>query len=215
MAAVPCEKAAKAALRKVQRRCLPHGCDLPWGGSAFGTMRQGEAGKLRTKGRQTPRITAECLGPRTSRGTPPAQNVTRKDEDGRGPPRYITAKAYIDGICVGRRITGKRPDEYRSAGVRMKARKREEQAMSSTNEMPGKPACRDLFEVLRTKTGAPYISDMRFLHREAAIRAAAKEQTDAYSLREWNDALDYFLSHPGCSSTKEAKRVFMRAAQSL
>lgn len=66
--------------------------------------------------------------------------------------------------------------------------------------------------MLRAKTGASYISDMRLTHRESAIRAAAKEDADAYSLREWNDALDYFLSHPGCSSAKEAKRVFLLAA---
>lgn len=51
--------------------------------------------------------------------------------------------------------------------------------MSSVNETPGKPAYRDLFEVLCAKTGAPYISDMRLAYRRAAIWAAAKEQAVA------------------------------------
>ena len=87
--------------------------------------------------------------------------------------------------------------------------------MSSVNETPGKPAYRELFEVLCAKTGAPYISDMRLAYRRAAIWAAAQEKADAYSLHEWNDALDYLLSHPACSSIEEAKQVFVKAARLL
>lgn len=87
--------------------------------------------------------------------------------------------------------------------------------MSPAKEATGRLACRDLFESLRAKTGAPYISDMRFCYRELAIQSAAQEKADAYSLHEWNDALDYLLSHPACSSIEEAKQVFVKAARLL
>ena len=87
--------------------------------------------------------------------------------------------------------------------------------MLPANEKPDRETCGDLFEALRVKTGATYISDMRFSYRESAIRVAAKERADAYSLHAWNDALDYFLSHPACSSIEEAKQIFVQAARLL
>ena len=73
---------------------------------------------------------------------------------------------------------------------------------------------KDLFEALRQRTGADYISDLRYsLHREKAIAILAGERAEDFPLRLWNDAVQYLLFRAGCASAAEAKAAFERAAR--
>ena len=74
-----------------------------------------------------------------------------------------------------------------------------------------------MFEELRQRTGARYVSDLRRPpYRERAIAMLAQNtRGGGYSLHEWNDALEYLLLHEACSSIEEAKRVFIGASKRL
>lgn len=73
-----------------------------------------------------------------------------------------------------------------------------------------------MFEELRQRTGARYVSDLRRPpYRERAIAMLAPNTRGGYSLHEWNDALEYLLLHEACSSIEEAKQVFIGASKRL
>ena len=74
-----------------------------------------------------------------------------------------------------------------------------------------------MFEELRQRTGARYVSDLRRPpYREKAIAMLAQNtRGGGYSLHEWNDALEYLLLHEACSSIEEAKQVFIGASKRL
>ena len=75
---------------------------------------------------------------------------------------------------------------------------------------------KDLFEILRQRTGALYISDLRYSpYRERAIHLAAQENAENHSRREWNDALEYLLFHAGCATVEEARQLFVKADERL
>ena len=66
-----------------------------------------------------------------------------------------------------------------------------------------------LLERCTEEVGCTYLSDLRYLHTEERFRlAGAVEQIPpgAYSLAEWNDALDYLAGGEPAPSTGEAKQ---------
>ena len=59
----------------------------------------------------------------------------------------------------------------------------------------------DLFGYLQEKTGATYLSDIRYSPtREKAIRFALDVRDDAYPIRMWQDLIQYLAVAPSAES---------------
>lgn len=68
----------------------------------------------------------------------------------------------------------------------------------------------DLFEYLRRRVKAIYISDMRYSpHRETAIHEMARLPLEAFEIDEWNDALNYLLHVKPKTSKEEIRKEFL------
>lgn len=73
---------------------------------------------------------------------------------------------------------------------------------------------KDLFEALRQRTGADYISDLRYSpHREKAIAILAGECAEDFPLRLWKDAVQYLLFRAAAPARRRRRRPLERAAR--
>lgn len=68
----------------------------------------------------------------------------------------------------------------------------------------------DLFELLKERSGALYISDLHYSpYREAAIKVALEQEDCLFSLAVWNDWLNYVMNSTlePCETVSEVKHA--------